>query len=97
MFPILAVQEAGLNGFWIHRVLERDGVESYVVDRRLMGENPLRKVIADVRFQDGPESFRCRQTGLPERPHHPKSAIAQTSFHNGDDAILRAARGGGLQ
>jgi transposase len=31
-FPIIAIQEAGLDGFWIHRVLERAGIESYVVD-----------------------------------------------------------------
>jgi transposase len=32
IFPIITVQEAGLDGFWIHRVLEAEGVESYVVD-----------------------------------------------------------------
>ncbi|MDO9714474.1 IS110 family RNA-guided transposase [Paracraurococcus lichenis] len=31
-FPIVVVQEAGLDGFWIHRVLEREGIESHVVD-----------------------------------------------------------------
>jgi transposase len=31
-FPIIAIQEAGLDGFWVHRVLERAGIESYVVD-----------------------------------------------------------------
>ena len=31
-FPIIAVQEAGLGGFWVHRVLERAGIESHVVD-----------------------------------------------------------------
>ena len=28
-FPI---QEAGLDGFWIHRVLQAEGIESHVVD-----------------------------------------------------------------
>lgn len=32
VFPVVAIQEAGLDGFWIHRVLEREGVESHVVD-----------------------------------------------------------------
>ena len=32
MFPIIAIQEAGLDGFWIHRVLESEGIESHVVD-----------------------------------------------------------------
>ncbi|BCH19570.1 putative transposase y4rJ (plasmid) [Mesorhizobium sp. L-2-11] len=31
-FPIITVQEAGLDGFWLHRVLEKEGVESNVVD-----------------------------------------------------------------
>jgi transposase len=31
-FRMVSVQEAGLDGFWIHRILEREGVESYVVD-----------------------------------------------------------------
>jgi transposase len=31
-FPIIVIQEAGLDGFWIHRVLEVEGIESHVVD-----------------------------------------------------------------
>jgi transposase len=31
-FPIVAIQEAGLDGFWIHRVLQAEGIESHVVD-----------------------------------------------------------------
>lgn len=31
-FPIITIQEAGLDGFWIHRVLEGEGAESHVVD-----------------------------------------------------------------
>src|SRR3954453_3897454 len=27
-FPIIAIQEAGLDGFWVHRVLEWAGIES---------------------------------------------------------------------
>jgi transposase len=30
--PIVVVQEAGLDGFWIHRLLQDEGIESYVVD-----------------------------------------------------------------
>jgi transposase len=30
--PIIVIQEAGLDGFWIHRVLESEGIESHVVD-----------------------------------------------------------------
>jgi transposase len=31
-FPIIVIQEAGLDGFWIHRVLDQEGIESHVVD-----------------------------------------------------------------
>jgi hypothetical protein len=31
-YPIITIQEAGLDGFWIHRVLEQEGIESHVVD-----------------------------------------------------------------
>lgn len=32
VFPVIAIQEAGLDGFWIHRVLGSEGIESHVVD-----------------------------------------------------------------
>jgi len=31
-FPIIVIQEAGLDGFWVHRLLHSEGIESYVVD-----------------------------------------------------------------
>jgi transposase len=31
-FPIIVIQEAGLDGFWLHRTLEQEGIESHVVD-----------------------------------------------------------------
>ena len=31
-FPLIVIQEAGLDGFWIHRVLAAEGIESHVVD-----------------------------------------------------------------
>src|SRR5450631_4508713 len=31
-FPIVTIQEAGLDGFWLHRVLQSEGIESHVVD-----------------------------------------------------------------
>jgi transposase len=33
LYPLVVIQEAGLDGFWIHRVLDReDWIESHVVD-----------------------------------------------------------------
>ena len=31
-YPIIVIQEAGLDGFWLHRLLCREGIESHVVD-----------------------------------------------------------------
>lgn len=31
-YPVVVIQEAGLDGFWIHRTLEKNGIESWVVD-----------------------------------------------------------------
>jgi transposase len=30
--PIIVIQEAGLDGFWIHRLRQGEGIESHVVD-----------------------------------------------------------------
>jgi transposase len=31
-YRTIVLQEAGLDGFWIHRALEKEGIESHVVD-----------------------------------------------------------------
>ena len=60
-YPIITIQEAGLDGFWLHRVLQQNGIESHVVDPasiamprrrrraktdRLDGETLLRTLLA---------------------------------------------------
>jgi len=60
-YPIITIQEAGLDGFWLHRVLRQEGIESHVVDPasiatprrrrrpktdRLDGETLLRTLLA---------------------------------------------------
>ena len=32
VFPFVVIQEAGLDGFWINRALQNEGIESHVVD-----------------------------------------------------------------
>src|SRR5579864_7855980 len=41
--PIIVIQEAGLDGFWIHRLLQDEGIESHVVDRAGAGGRRLTK------------------------------------------------------
>src|SRR5882762_1625019 len=63
-FPIIVIQEAGLDGFWIHRILLSEGIESHVVDAasiatsrrrrraktdRIDGETLLRALLAHKR------------------------------------------------
>ena len=63
-YPIIVIQEAGLDGFWIHRALEKEGIESHVVDAasiavsrrrrraktdRIDGEGELRTLLAFMR------------------------------------------------
>jgi len=60
-YPIITIQEAGLDGFWLHRVLQQERIESHVVDPasiamprrrrraktdRLDGETLLRALLA---------------------------------------------------
>src|SRR5260370_30346243 len=62
--PVIVIQEAGLDGFWIHRVLLSEGIESHVVDAasiaisrrrrraktdRIDGETLLRALLAHKR------------------------------------------------
>src|ERR1051325_6376054 len=75
-FPIIVIQEAGLDGFWIHRVLQAEGIESHVVDPasiltsrqarraktdRIDGETPVRTLMA---FKRG-EPRVCSMTRAP--------------------------------
>src|SRR6266567_1060998 len=47
-FPIIVIQEAGLDGFWIHRVLEQQGIESHIVDpASIMTSRRRRRVKTD--------------------------------------------------
>ena len=34
-FPIMVIQEAGLDGFWLHRALEQEGVDTLSIRPRL--------------------------------------------------------------
>jgi transposase len=47
VFPIIVIQEAGLDGFWIHRVLEGEGIESHVVDAASIAVRRRRRAKTD--------------------------------------------------
>jgi transposase len=56
-FPLVVVQEAGLDGFWIHRALESRGIESHVVDAASIAV-PRRKRRAKTDRIDGEKLLR---------------------------------------
>lgn len=57
-YPFVAVQEAGLDGFWIHRVLEQHGIESHVVDSASIATSRRRRRIKTDRM-DGEMLLRA--------------------------------------
>jgi transposase len=56
-YGIVAIQEAGLDGFWLHRVLEAEGIESHVVDAASIAA-PRRKRRAKSDRIDGESLLR---------------------------------------
>jgi transposase len=75
VFPFVVIQEAGLDGFWIDRVLRKDGIESHVVDPasittsrrrrraktdRIDGEASVRALLAYKRGEPRVCASRCR-------------------------------------
>ena len=78
-FPIIVIQEAGLDGFWLYRVLEREDLASHVVDPvsimtsrwrrrvktdRIDGEALVRALMADHRGE--PRVCAMLQVPRPE-------------------------------
>src|SRR5882757_657849 len=57
-YPIITVQEAGLDGFWLHRVLQQEGIESHVVDPASIA-TPRRRRRAKTDRLDGEALLRA--------------------------------------
>ena len=87
-WPIISIQEAGLDGFWIHRVLVKARIESYVVDAasiatsrrprrvktdRIDGEALLRVLMA---YKRG-EPRVCSMVQVPSREEEDRRRIAR--------------------
>lgn len=87
-YPVIVIQEAGLDGFWVHRVLEAEGNESHVVDAasiaisrrrrrvktdRLDGETLVRSLLA---FKRG-ELRVCSMLRVPTPAEEDRRRIAR--------------------
>ena len=57
-YPIITIQEAGLDGFWLHRVLGQESVESHVVDPASIA-TPRRRRRAKTDRLDGEALLRA--------------------------------------
>ncbi len=64
-FPIVVIQEAGLDGFWIHRVLQGEGIESHVVDPASIATSRRRRRAETDRI--GGEAWLARAAGVRAR------------------------------
>src|ERR1700688_3276626 len=51
-FPISVIQEAGLDGFWIHRMLNAEGLESHVIDPASIATSRRRWRVCDGQGAD---------------------------------------------
>jgi hypothetical protein len=70
---VVAIQEAGLDGLWIHRVLQSEGVESHVVDAASIATSRRRRRATTFRLgvgdhETGVSSPLLRHTGARDRP-----------------------------
>ena len=57
-YPIITIQEAGLDGFWLHRALQQEGIESHVVDPASIA-TPRRRRRATTDRLDGETLLRA--------------------------------------
>ncbi|TIR50618.1 MAG: IS110 family transposase [Mesorhizobium sp.] len=88
VFPIITIQEAGLDGFWIHRVLQDHGIESHIVDAasiaasrrgrraktdKIDGETLVRALLA---FKRG-EPRVCAMVRVPSRQEEDRRRICR--------------------
>jgi transposase len=73
-FRIIVIQEAGLDGFWIHRVLQGEAIESHVVDAASIlchgGAVGRRQIRSTARLWYGP----CWPTSAASRGSAPWSS-----------------------
>ena len=82
-FPIIVIRKAGLDGFWIHRTLENEDIESHVVD-------PASIATSQVAQNDG----RQRKTAIVAlRPDAAGGAVEMRDVGRGDRGRHNEAAG----
>jgi transposase len=81
-FPIITIQEAGLDGFWIHGALQVEGIETHVVDAASIAISRRRRRAKT----DGIDSEALIRTLLAyKRDEPPVSAMVRPPTPEEDD------------
>jgi transposase len=76
-YPIITIHEAGLDGFWLHRALQKEGIESHVVDAASIAA-PRRRRRAKTDKIDGEALLRVLLAYKRGEPRVCSMAIAPT-------------------
>jgi transposase len=90
-FPIIVIQEAGLDGFWIHRVLESEGIESHVVDPASIATSRRRRRVKTDRI-DGEALLRALLAYKRGEPRVCAMVRAPTPEEEDDRRLCRERR-----
>src|SRR5438552_12995388 len=76
-FPVITIQEAGLDGFWIHRVLQAEGIESHVVDPASIAISRHRRRAKTDKIDRQGASLLPGHNRLPTAPSRPAGAAGR--------------------
>ena len=96
VFPFVVIQEAGLDGFWIDRALQNEGIESHVVDPASIATSRRRRR-AKTDGIDGEALVRAllaykrgehRQSAIANNAHPTRVAMAAPSAAIGADPVV---------
>ena len=85
---IVAIQEAGLDGFWVHRLLEANGVESHVVDQASIAV-PRRRRRAKTDAIDGETLLRTLLAWTRGEPRVCAMVVPPTPEEGGRRRVCR--------
>ena len=87
-YPIITIHEAGLDGFWIHRALQQEGIESHVVDAASIAA-PRRRRRAKTDRIDGEALLRALLAYKRGEPRVCSMVVAPTPEEEDQRRICR--------
>ena len=90
-YPMITLQEAGLDGFWLHRVLQQEGIESHVVDPASIAA-PRRRRRAKTDRLDGETLLRALLAYKRGEPRVCAMAVAPSPEEEDRRRLIRERR-----